>query len=344
MASYPFGTASLDQPVALIENGDNSMSVFANVGGQLQAARIKPDTKPDPFEQFTRQAVPAAGGAVAARADDDQRVGVFYRDGDGRLMLLAQTKNGLGAWNAPVNPCGALMTGDPVIGRNADGRLEVYFVGTNGALWHIWSDNAGLEDWGCDQFGGGDIRDIAVATSADGRQVLFHTNNSGELWVIQQTGPNGYWDGFANPFNGVTGPLAAAPAKPLPIMAVFGAHAAGADNVLSFSQQDGNRTWSASAELPYDETARPNTDPAIRPVLLPGPGGLLVAVVVHNGTLWVLEQPSDPSVRFGAWNTVVCEQGAAIVKPIAAAFAGPYLNVVAGDKSNGLIHIRYTWA
>ncbi|MEV5573366.1 hypothetical protein AB0L06_25265 [Spirillospora sp. NPDC052269] len=343
MTSYTIDAAAPDQAVSLVGNGDGSMSVFATAGGQIQAARIKPGAAPDGFSPVTvgGKSVAAAGAPVAQRVGDG-RVGVFYRDGDGRLMLLGDTKGGPGVWNAPVNPAGALMTGDPILGRNADGRLETYFVGTDGALWHTWTGDAGLESAGCAQFGGGNIRDIAVATTSDGRQVLFHANMSGELWVIQQTGPNGSWGDFSNPITSVTGPLVAAPETTAPLMAVYGANSSGADNVLSFTQQNADLSWTPSAELPYDETARPNTDPAVRPVLLPGPSKLLVAAVVYGGTLWVLEQPADPTVRYGAWTTQVFET-AAVDKLIAAAFWGSYLNVVAGSSKAGLTHYQFTF-
>jgi len=45
---------------------------------------------------------------------------------------------------------GGVITSDPVVGRNQDGRLEVFARGTDDALWHNWQTvpNNGWSGWG----------------------------------------------------------------------------------------------------------------------------------------------------------------------------------------------------
>ncbi|MEW2401774.1 hypothetical protein [Streptomyces sp. NPDC046862] len=44
---------------------------------------------------------------------------------------------------------GGLITMAPTVFRNADGRLEVFARGTDGALWHTWQTrpNGGWGGW-----------------------------------------------------------------------------------------------------------------------------------------------------------------------------------------------------
>jgi len=54
--------------------------------------------------------------------------------------------NGWSGWAT----MGGVITSDPAIGRNQDGRLEVFARGTDDALWHNWQTvpNNGWSGWG----------------------------------------------------------------------------------------------------------------------------------------------------------------------------------------------------
>jgi hypothetical protein len=88
----------------------------------------------------------------------------------------------------------------PVVGSNADGRLEVFGIGADGALWHIWQWRPGGDwsEWA--SFGGsfdpaGDTGLIrpAVGTNADGRLEVFLRGPDGRLWHTWQLAPNDGW-------------------------------------------------------------------------------------------------------------------------------------------------------
>jgi acylphosphatase len=83
----------------------------------------------------------------------------------------------------------------PTVGRNADGRLEVFVQGTDGALWHIWqtAPNNGWSGW---ESLGGWITTPVVAQNADGRLEVFVRGSDGALWHIWQTAPNNGWSGW----------------------------------------------------------------------------------------------------------------------------------------------------
>jgi hypothetical protein len=40
-----------------------------------------------------------------------------------------------------------VIVSDPSLALNSDGRLEVFALGLDGALWHIWQDAAHSGPW-----------------------------------------------------------------------------------------------------------------------------------------------------------------------------------------------------
>ncbi len=86
------------------------------------------------------------------------------------------------------------------MGKNADGRLEVFTVGSDGALWHIWQTTAG-GNWYNTWFSSGKLSTSAeiyigpaVIQNADGRLEVFTVGSDGALWHIWQNSPNGTWN------------------------------------------------------------------------------------------------------------------------------------------------------
>ncbi len=60
------------------------------------------------------------------------------------------------------------------VARNADGRLEVFAVGTDRALIHIWQEKPGHAPWsGWESLGASIHKAPAVCRNADGRLEVF---------------------------------------------------------------------------------------------------------------------------------------------------------------------------
>ena len=78
------------------------------------------------------------------------------------------------------------------VGRNADGRLEVFGRGSDGALWNIWQ-TAPNNGWGGWNSLGGWIDRLKVASNDDGRMEVFARGSDNALWNIWQTAPNNGW-------------------------------------------------------------------------------------------------------------------------------------------------------
>ena len=83
-----------------------------------------------------------------------------------------------------------------------DGRLDVFIVSQEAALWHIGKTvaNSGWSDWvshgSPSGVSFGSDSTPVVASSADGHLELFVVGNDGRLWQMRQTTPNGGWSGW----------------------------------------------------------------------------------------------------------------------------------------------------
>jgi hypothetical protein len=102
-----------------------------------------------------------------------------------------------GRWSSWASLGGQLKAVAPAVGRNADGRLEVFACTDDNALWHIWqtAPNNGWSDW--HSLGGVVLGAPVVVENADGRLEVFVRSSDWRLWHIWQTSPNGNWSGWA---------------------------------------------------------------------------------------------------------------------------------------------------
>jgi hypothetical protein len=74
-----------------------------------------------------------------------------------------------------------------VVGNNADGRLEVFYVGTNDMLYHRVQVTGG---WSAEVAFGVEAHDVAVTRNSDGRLEVFIAGASGPHNNARQTAPN----------------------------------------------------------------------------------------------------------------------------------------------------------
>ena len=95
-----------------------------------------------------------------------------------------------------VVPGSGWSTAPPVIasGRNADGRLEVFYVGGDNAIWQRWQVSPGGR-WSAESRLGGIARSVAVATNRDGRLEVFYVGIDNAIWHRWQVSPGGGWSG-----------------------------------------------------------------------------------------------------------------------------------------------------
>src|SRR5262249_48484350 len=98
---------------------------------------------------------------------------------------------------------GGKTSGDPVVARNQDGRLEVFVIGTDGGVWHTWQLKAGGGSW-FDWYAHGAPAGVTLAaarviTRRDGRMVVIARGaQDGAVYLSEQTTPNGLWTGWSS--------------------------------------------------------------------------------------------------------------------------------------------------
>jgi hypothetical protein len=143
-------------------------------------------------------------GSPAVARSADGHLELFVLGDDGALWHMWQIapKNGWSQWVSHGAPPGLLLNSAPSVAAGEDGRLDVFIVSQEAALWHIGKTaaNSGWSDWvshgsPSGVLFGSDSTPV-VASSADGHLELFVVGNDGRLWQMRQTAPNGGWSGW----------------------------------------------------------------------------------------------------------------------------------------------------
>lgn len=201
---------------ALILRSDGRLELFAEGIVSAQDSALWHITQTAPSQGWTDWAslgTPAAAGGLrlpVVAASADGRLEVFAIGSDGALWHIWQTSLG-GAWSAWLShgtPPGTAFDGlrRPVVAPNTEGRLELFAVANDKALWHIWqvAPSGGWSSWTSHghppstnpPFPTGVWNTPALALNSAGRLELFVAGTNTELWHIWQTAPNQGWSGW----------------------------------------------------------------------------------------------------------------------------------------------------
>jgi hypothetical protein len=137
-------------------------------------------------------------GRLFAQRNQDGRLEVFAIGMGGIFNILQVAPNGgwREGWLNKGAPSSSVHIKSHVVGKNADGRLEIFAIGDDDALWQKWqvAPNNGWSEWKTLGSPGRDISltdRLTVGKNQDGRQGVFAGGSDGNLWQIWQTAPNG---------------------------------------------------------------------------------------------------------------------------------------------------------
>ena len=204
----------------MVENQDGRLEVFAlDYNGTL--LHIWQTAPNGPWSNWVSLGQPANGRVepdFSVHVNDDGRLEVLataYSHTSQALWHIWQTApNGTwSTWASLGIPEGRININMPVVSQNQDGRLEVFVIGSDQALWHLWQTTPG-GTWGSWFSSGGpqhsntSMSRSTVRKNDDGRLEVFlmyeiadepfGTNASAMLWHIWQTAPNGTWSSWAS--------------------------------------------------------------------------------------------------------------------------------------------------
>jgi hypothetical protein len=195
-------------PPAVVRNNTGRLELFI-IGSNNQVSHIWQPTPNGAWSDWWVHNGPPNGaqGAPAVGINQDGRLEVFVVDRrDHWLYSQPQTapSNGWSPdWFPFGAPAGVRLASSPGVGSNADGRLEVFVVGSDGFLWKKdqTAPNNGWSDWLTHGAPDGSVRWVSspvVVPNQDGRMELFMVGTDGQLWHEWQTAPNNGWSGWAS--------------------------------------------------------------------------------------------------------------------------------------------------
>jgi hypothetical protein len=202
----PAESRPLGRPVVQ-RNQDGRLEVFALGFGEIfNIAQVAPNGGWGEgwlYEGRPLPRVPITAHLVGRNADGRQEI--FAIGDDGALWQKWQkTPNGgWSNWSTLGGPVGARPLTGLAVGRNQDGRQEVFVIGSDDNAWQIWqtAPNGGWSDWAKLGQPAAGIRPsdrITVTNNADGRQELFVMGGDNALWHIWQVAPNVGWTDWAS--------------------------------------------------------------------------------------------------------------------------------------------------
>jgi hypothetical protein len=153
-------------------------------------------------------------GRPFVQRNQDGRLEVFTVGGGKIFNLSPISANGpwRNGWRSKGRPSSNVGIRSHVVGRNADGRLEIFAVGEDNALWQKWQvapNNGWTDAWETlgaptqEQFPFSDrvLEQLAVGSNQDGRQELFavwsFNGVFGQAFQNWQIAPNGGWSDWS---------------------------------------------------------------------------------------------------------------------------------------------------
>jgi hypothetical protein len=286
-------------------SGFSAPAVAANADGRLEAFSYGPgwyiyhrwqltpngawsDWANEGFQTMLRPNL-ALGG--------DGRLVAFVISTDGNLYSKTQSAPGQGPWSVWTRIYAPPLTGSvPGVGHNADGRLELFAIGQDRAMYHVRQQTVGGAFGGWNSFGGDfNYPTPAVASNTDGRLEVFAVGNNGSAYHRWETTANGNWSDWYNQggplLSLMPAALAGAADGRLQLAAI------GADFGIKVKAESAPNTgpWTQWTDLGGFGSS--GTGDWSEPVLAPAADGALQMLVLGHGAIQTRKQ----LVPGGAW-------------------------------------------
>jgi hypothetical protein len=174
-------------------NADGRLEVFAP-GRFMSVLHAWQEDPNGPWSDWSEVPLSWTSSPPALASNDAGRLELFAATTDA-VNHVWQTENG---WSAVEVLLGVRPAGRPVVGRNEDGRLEVFVCNAEGQVEHNWQREAN-GDWVSTAGRWPTLQGVvaatnaepAIAANADGRLEMFVRGADGDLYHAWQRYPNG---------------------------------------------------------------------------------------------------------------------------------------------------------
>ena len=299
-SSYGGSFGGFSYPPGMATNQDGRLEVFVSSGGGL--SHMWQATPTGGWTTWAGLAAPLTAASALSPADVVRdaagRLRAYVTDG-AQLWSIMQTapNGGWTGWTGEGSPSGLTLPGPPHVTRNAQGRLELFVVASNGELWNRSEGSGGaLGSWQSMGIAGNGFDDRPAAVpSADGRLELFVRARDNALWHRWQL-PGGGWSGWTSHGNAGVGlwdhPVLAPSADGRLELFMTGLDG----NLWHMWQTAVNNGWS-----PWFSHGNPGVGLGPAPVLAASADGRLELFVIGGGALHHLWQTS-PSNGWTGWH------------------------------------------
>jgi hypothetical protein len=221
-----------------------------------------------------------------------------------------------------VSPAHAART----VAANANGRLEVFLVGADGALYHAAQTGSAPDAWTPFSALGGALAPgpVGVGRAGDGRLTVFARGADNAIWTASQTTPGGAWGGFSS-LGGVLGGSPEVGSNADGRLEIF---VRGTNNVQYHRWQLATGGWSGWASMGGNVLGDTS--------VAHDPDGRME--VFARGTDQALGSSSQTAVN-GGWAAWTSRGGALASDPSAVEIRGGRLEVFARGTDNSLVHV-----
>ncbi len=156
--------------------------------GEAHYAVNAANAKWTPFEQETFAQIELTRNRNGALA-------FFGRTPSGGIRY-AQQNSPNGAWSGLTSLDGWGLL-DMAVAENLDGRLEVFALGGDRAIYHRWQTTAGQSVWsGWQNLGGSQLKDVAVGRNQDGSLDMVVVGGDNMVYEQRQNGAGGGFGGW----------------------------------------------------------------------------------------------------------------------------------------------------
>ncbi len=160
-------------------------------------------------------------------------------------------------WNYYISQVNGGQFAALSVGRNADGRLEVFARGTNSTIYHNYQDSGSPGGWsGWWSMGGSGTDAPQVGTNTDGRMEVFVKGTDNQVWRNWQLTPSGGWSGWYA-MGGLNGWIAESPVVGRNADGRLELFGRGGYGMMCHNWRNANGTWSGWYDMGYYAAFRP---------------------------------------------------------------------------------------